>query len=56
LPDIGTNSQGSKFQAGTNYLGNFGRPEHLVAGPSSLIHLVGMVLDSRTVNILFLRF
>jgi len=38
LPGIGTNSLGSKFRAGINCLGNFGRPEHLVARPSSLIH------------------
>ena len=34
---IGTNSLGSKCRTGTNCLGNFGRPEHLAAGPSSLI-------------------
>ena len=38
LPGIGTNSLGSKFRTGTNCLSNFGRPEHLAAGPSSLIH------------------
>ena len=38
LPGIGTNSLGSKCRTGTNCLGNFGRPEHLAAGPSSLIH------------------
>ena len=38
LPGIGTNSLGSKFRTGTNSRGNFGRPEHLAAGPSSLIH------------------
>ena len=40
LPSNGTNSLGSKFRTGTNCLGNFGRPEHLAAGPSSLIHRV----------------
>ena len=38
MPGIGTNSLGSKCRTGTNCLGNFGRPEHLAAGPSSLIH------------------
>jgi hypothetical protein len=38
LPGIGTNSLSSKFRTGTNCLGNFGRPEHLAAGQSSLIH------------------
>jgi hypothetical protein len=38
LPGIGTNSLGSKFRTGTNCRGNFGRPEHLGARPSSLIH------------------
>jgi hypothetical protein len=38
LPGIGTNSLGSKFRTGTNCLGNFGCPEHLATGPSSLIH------------------
>jgi hypothetical protein len=38
MPGIGTNSLGSKFRTGTNCLGNFGRLEHLAAGPSSLIH------------------
>ena len=41
LPCIGTNSLGSKYRTGTNCLGNFGRPEHLAAGPSSLIHRNG---------------
>ena len=40
LPGIRTNSLGSKFGTGTNCPGNFGRPEHLAAGPSSLIHRV----------------
>ena len=40
LPGIGTNSLGWKFRTGTNCLRNFGRPEHLAAGPSSLIHRV----------------
>jgi hypothetical protein len=40
LPGIGTYSLGSKFRTGTNCLGNFGRQEHLAAGPSSLIHRV----------------
>ena len=38
MPGIGTNSLGSKFPTGTNCLGNFGCPELLAAGPSSLIH------------------
>ena len=38
MPGIGTNSLGSKFRSGTNCLGNIGRPEHLAAGQSSLIH------------------
>ena len=38
LPGIGTNNLGSKFRTGTNCRGNFGRPEHLAAGTSSLIH------------------
>ena len=40
MPGSGTNSIGSKFRTGTNCLGNFGRPEHLAAEPSSLIHRV----------------
>jgi hypothetical protein len=43
LPGIGTNRLGSKCRTGTNCLGNFGRPEHLAAGPSSLIHRIYII-------------
>jgi hypothetical protein len=43
-PTINTRPRlGSKCRTGTNCLGNFGRPEHLAAGPSSLIHRIYII-------------